>query len=110
MPSPLLFSRFYCAPGRGVFSLKDLILISLLVISPIGFLMGIPFPWGIRIANEINKNLIPWAFCANCCASVMGSIMAVIVAMSFGFSVVFIFAGAVYLVGLGVVWGLMEKR
>ena len=93
--------------GQGLFTRA---LISLLVISPIGFLMGIPFPWGIRIANEINKNLIPWAFCANCCASVMGSIMAVIVAMSFGFSVVFIFAGAVYLVGLGVVWGLMEKR
>ena len=70
--------------------------------------MGIPFPYGIRIANNINKNLIPWAFCANCCASVLSSILAVSIALSFGFSVVFIFAGVVYLIGLGVISGLFR--
>lgn len=71
--------------------------------------MGIPFPCGIRIVDSINKNLIPWAFCANCCASVLSSILAVIVAMSFGFSVVFVFAGIVYLIGLGVILGLFRE-
>jgi len=99
---PYLFHMFlgYGLLARGA--------ISLFIIAPIGFLMGMPFPCGIRIANNINKNLIPWAFCANSCASVLGSIMAVIIALSFGFSVVFIFAGIVYLVGLAVVLGLVK--
>ncbi|MBA7557944.1 hypothetical protein ES705_50728 [subsurface metagenome] len=43
------------------------ILITLIIISPLGFLMGMPFPLGIRLVNstEQGKGLIPWLWATN---------------------------------------------
>lgn len=72
-------------------------LLSVLIISPLGFLMGFPFPLGIRSARRISPNLIPWAWAVNGCASVIGSILAIIIALSYGFSGVLALAGIFYL-------------
>jgi len=73
---------------------------SFLVLSPIGTLMGVPFPLGIR---GINRELIPWAFCSNACASVIASVLAAVIALSLGFSIVLILAAVSYLVALGMI-------
>lgn len=75
-------------------------LISLVTIAPLGFLMGIPFPLGVRITKKINPELIPWAWAVNGCASVLGSILVIMIALSWGFSIVLVLASAVYLTGL----------
>jgi len=75
-------------------------LISLVTIAPLGFLMGIPFPLGVRITKKINPALIPWAWAVNGCASVLGSILAIMIALSWGFSSVLVLASAVYLTGM----------
>jgi len=85
-------------------------LISLICIAPLGFIMGMPFPVGIRLADAIDPDLIPWAFAANGCASVLSSISAVMIALSFGFSSVLALAGLVYLAGLGMILSLDRKE
>lgn len=76
------------------------LLATLLVIAPLGLLLGMPFPIGVRMLTDSRRALIPWAWAANGCASVLGSVLPTILALSFGFSSVFLVAGAVYLVSL----------
>jgi hypothetical protein len=63
------------------------VLTTIIVLIPLGFLMGIPFPLGIRWLKEKNlENHIPWMWGINGVSSVLGSVMTIIVAMSFGFT------------------------
>ena len=73
------------------------------IIAPLGLLMGMPFPLGVRMLSDSGEALVTWAWAVNGCASVLGSILPTILALSFGFSTVFLFAGAAYLLSLGVV-------
>lgn len=84
-------------------------LISSLAIAPLGFVMGMPFPMGIRLTDHLSPDLIPWAWAVNGCSSVLGSILPVMIALSFGFSVVLALASAAYLAGLGMVFSLHRK-
>lgn len=69
-----------------------------LVIAPLGFAMGFPFPTLIRYFEIKGKGaLIPWAWCVNGTASVVGAPLSVIVALSAGFSGVMTAAAALYL-------------
>lgn len=67
----------------SAFSVK--IVISVAVLAPLSFFMGIPFPTGIA---ALDKSQVPYAWCVNGCSSVCGSVLSVIVALSFGFRVV----------------------
>jgi len=77
--------------------------LTLALLFPLGFAMGMPFPTGIRLAERLDRILIPWAFAANGCASVLGSILAVILAMLVGFSMVIGIAAVVYLAAFAVI-------
>jgi hypothetical protein len=94
---PFVVSHFL---GFGLGYREAIILIVLL---PLGVLMGMPFPLGIRFLKQVDPNTIPWAWCANGCFSVMGSVLSVVLALGIGFSGVLVLAGAVYLAGGGVV-------
>jgi hypothetical protein len=63
---------------------------------PMGFLMGMPFPSGIRrvgaIGNE--ESIVPLMYGINGIFSVLGSILAIVISMKFGFNVT-IYTGAV---------------
>lgn len=87
-------------------SLALRLLTSILMLAPLGFLMGIPFPRGVEAVNEIAPGLIPWAWGINGCASVLSSILSVMIAISFGFSWVLVGASVAYAVGLWVIYPL----
>ena len=72
--------------------------LSCLIIAPVGFGMGIPFPAGIRLIAGWSRSeaLIPWAWGANGAASVVSSILAALIALSFGFSWVLYLGSACY--------------
>jgi predicted membrane-bound spermidine synthase len=68
-----------------------------LLILPLGFLLGVPFPAGISsLARHGRSPLIGWAWAANGCASVLGPILAVLLAIDTNFSTVMIAAAAGY--------------
>jgi spermidine synthase len=64
------------------------ILISLLLIAPLAFFMGMPFPLGLTVVSSRTPPLVPWAWGINGCASVVSPVLATILAISFGFNVV----------------------
>jgi hypothetical protein len=76
------------------------IAVSILLLAPLGLLMGMPFPLGIRLVDRINPGLVAWAWGVNGFSSVVGSIVAVMVAQSYGFSVAIGAAVVAYLMSL----------
>jgi len=74
--------------------------LSIALLAPLGLCMGMPFPLGVRLVEAVNRPLVPWAWAVNGFASVLGSILAVMLAQSYGFAVVMGIAVAVYLLGL----------
>ena len=58
------------------------------LIAPLAFLMGLPFPLGLSRVSAEAPGLVPWAWAINGCASVVGAVLAGILAMHFGFAAV----------------------
>ena len=85
------------------FSFAIRVLVTVLVLAPLGILMGIPFPSGIKIVERTAPELIPWVWGINGAASVLSSILSMLLALSFGFKMVLItgalcYAGAWFVV------------
>jgi SAM-dependent methyltransferase len=78
------------------FSLIARIILSVVIIAPMGFFMGIPFPKGIEMIGNHELNLIPWVWGINGASSVVASILAVLMALSVGFIWVFVLGIAAY--------------
>jgi predicted membrane-bound spermidine synthase len=76
------------------------LLIAIALIAPVAFLMGVPFPLGIRAIAATGGQHIPWAWAANGCASVVGSVCAVLGAMVWNFSTMLVIAGGIYVLAL----------
>lgn len=77
-------------------------------VAPLAFVMGIPFPTGLRLVGRASQSLVSWAWAVNGGASVFGSVLAVIVSMSAGFSSSLLLAGAGYLTALLLSVGLVR--
>ena len=70
---------------------------TLAVLAPLGFLMGMAFPLGIRYLHKASLGaMIPWAWAINGSASVAGAVLAVMVAMEIGFKGVFVVSALGY--------------
>ncbi|MGZ8136570.1 MAG: spermine/spermidine synthase domain-containing protein, partial [Methylococcaceae bacterium] len=70
--------------------------VSILLIAPLGFCMGMPFPMALARLSQTTPALIPWAWGINGCASVISAILATLIAMQFGFTVLIFLAIALY--------------
>jgi|GEM_PF-1882572 len=70
----------------------------IVMILPLGLAMGIPFPAGLTVAGQTDKRLVTLAWGMNGIFSVVGSVLAIVVAISVGFSMVFWVAVAFYTV------------
>lgn len=58
------------------------------VLVPAGFVMGMPFPTGLRgLAQGGADNSIEWAWAMNAASSVLGSVLAIVIAIQFGLNV-----------------------
>jgi spermidine synthase len=103
------------------------LLISGLLLVPLGFLMGMPFPTGLRALAESSKsrllprpepdawdsrerdtpdsdsresNAIEWAWAMNAAASVLGSVLAMVIAIQFGLDTALASGAACYLLAI----------
>lgn len=73
------------------------IAISLALIAPLAFFMGMPFPMGLAQMGRIAPQLVPWLWGINACTSVVSAILATLLAIHLGFN-------AVVLAGAGLYW------
>jgi hypothetical protein len=77
---------------------------------PVGFLLGIPMPTGLRLLNARAPQMIPWAWGINGAFSVVGATLAIFVAMNWGFQVTLLAASGSYLIGLAALAGSEPGR
>lgn len=92
--NPVLFKAF------ASYDLIIRIIISVVLIFPLGFFMGMPFPTGLGLINDEQKKFIPLAWGVNGFFSVIGTVSAMILAMTIGFKFVFILSGIIYLLAM----------
>jgi hypothetical protein len=78
-------------------------------LAPLSFMMGVPFPWGIRTLGTMSPELVPWAWGINGCVSVVTSVLALMLALSAGFSWVLVVGGGAYLVAAGIAYHWVRK-
>ena len=81
------------------------ILASILLISPLSFFMGMPFP----LFGKNTGELIDWGFAVNGTASVIGSALAVFISISWGFSVALIFIALLYTLAFVIIFTRVDK-
>lgn len=93
----LLVQILALPPQPGVLeSTAGRVILTLALIAPLAFLMGMPFPLGLsRLAGEAPA-FIPWAWGINGCASVLSALLAALLAVHLGYRVVLLMAAGLY--------------
>ncbi len=95
----LLFSVL--ANGVGL-PLGVKIAITVLMIAPVGFVMGMPFPTGLKRLEQMHKPSVRWAWSLNAAASVLGSVAALVCAIYLGLVQTLMVGGLLYVVALAI--------
>ncbi len=75
-------------------------LITVLLIAPVAFLMGMPFPTGLSHLEDIHAPSVRWAWALNAASSVLGSASAIFLAIYIGLRATLIVGGLFYLLAL----------
>jgi hypothetical protein len=76
---------------------------TVVLIAPVGFVMGIPFPTGLRLLEKHHEPSVRWAWSLNAAASVLGSVGALVLALYLGLVQTMLIGGALYLCAMLVV-------
>jgi spermidine synthase len=79
--------------------------VAVAVLVPLGMLLGMPLPGGMRVLASRRPDIVPWGWGLNGAFSVIGATLAVFIAMNWGFSITFLTGAAVYAVAAGVLHG-----
>ena len=102
------------------------LVVSAVVLVPLGFAMGMPFPTGLRAiadtaavelpASELGEpansddNAVEWAWAMNAASSVLGSVLAMVIAIHFGLNITVACGAAAYLLSLMLFPTLAPRR
>jgi spermidine synthase len=87
------------------------LLVSGILLIPLGFVMGMPFPTGLRALAALpppefpsgqgaSDNSVEWAWAMNAAASVLGSVLAMVIAIQFGLTVTLACGATAYFLAL----------
>ena len=90
---PLIFNQLL---GLG---LTIRLIATIGILTPLGFIMGFPFPLGIRLLKEMEmENHIPWMWGINGIGSVLGSALTIVIAISLGFTEALLIGAGCYFI------------
>jgi hypothetical protein len=85
------------------------LLLSALLLIPPGFAMGMPFPSGLRALSgqdslsrtvPTKKGAVEWAWALNAASSVLGSVLAMVIAIQFGLNVTLACGAVAYVLAM----------
>ena len=79
------------------------VILTMLSIAPAGFLMGMPFPTGLRRLERRHSPSVRWAWSLNAAASVLGSAGAIFLTIYLGLRATLLIGGMLYLCASGVI-------
>ncbi len=74
--------------------------LTVLLLAPIGLLLGMAYPLGITVLRTFGPELVPWAWGLNGALSVVASVFAIFLGSRLGFSAAFLTGVAAYAIGL----------
>lgn len=74
------------------------VMLTVLMLAPAGFAMGLPFPTGLRMLERAHEPSVRWAWSLNAAASVLGSVGALVLALYLGLVETLLIGGALYVV------------
>jgi hypothetical protein len=78
--------------------------VTVLVVAPVGFLLGFGFPTGMRLVNAIDSRPTPWLWSINGAAGVLAASIAVAVSIGFSINVsIWLGAGCYLLTGIAAI-------
>jgi Spermine/spermidine synthase domain len=77
------------------------IAIAVALLLPMGLLLGVPMPAGLRLLRVRAPQMVTWAWGINGALSVLGATLAIFIAMNWGFNVTLLTASAIYLLACG---------
>lgn len=83
--------------------------VSITILAPIGFLMGMPLPTGMRLLKVHRPERIPWMWAINGAFSVLGAVLAVALGILYGSSVAMALGILVYGVSLAISFAWKKK-
>ncbi|OHC70195.1 MAG: spermidine synthase [Rhodocyclales bacterium GWA2_65_20] len=86
---PLLAQLMGLAPGWKM-------LLTMLLVAPLAFCLGMPFPLGLAAVAARAAPLVPWAWGINGFASVVAALLATLLAIEWGYAMVVVAAVALY--------------
>jgi spermidine synthase len=94
------------------------LVISAILLVPPGFLMGMPFPTGLRAlaasvpeypaSERLSESGVEWAWAMNAASSVLGSVLAMVIAIRFGLNITLAIGAFAYLLALALT-GTLRK-
>jgi len=73
---------------------------TLFLLFPLSIFMGMPFLVGVKIVNRKTHRMIPWIWGVNGGTSVLGSILAVFIAINFGFNATLLVGVITYFIAM----------
>jgi hypothetical protein len=79
------------------------VLITVLLIAPLGFVLGMPFPTGLQRLEKWHAPSVRWAWSLNAAASVLGSVGALVCSIYLGLVQTLIVGGLFYFAALAVI-------
>jgi hypothetical protein len=79
------------------------VILTVLMIAPAGFVMGIPFPTGLRLLEQHHPPSVRWAWSLNAAASVLGSVGALVLALYLGLVQTMLIGGGLYVLAMLVI-------
>jgi hypothetical protein len=99
----LAFGARPLSESAATWPLPAKMLITVLAIAPAAFLMGIPFPSGLRRLEQRHPPSVRWAWSLNAASSVLGSVGAIFLAIYIGLRATLLIGGALYLCALVII-------
>jgi spermidine synthase len=102
---------------------KTKLMVSAVLLVPLGFAMGMPFPTGLQTLasipvpefpaaskSEFQENAVEWAWAMNAGSSVLGSVLAMVIAIQFGLNVTLACGAGAYLMAILLSGTLQARR
>jgi hypothetical protein len=106
----LAFSAASLVSAAATWPLSAKLLLTTLSIAPAAFLMGMPFPTGLRRLEQIHAPSVRWAWSVNAAASVLGSAGAIFLAIYLGLRLTLLIGGALYLAAFAIILATRSQR
>lgn len=97
---------------QSLLQLPDVLrtLLSIVLIAPLAFLMGMPFPTGLWQLGVRARSLVPWAWGMNGVFSVMGSALVILISMTTSFTIALMSAALFYSIAAAISSSLWKAQ